>query len=78
MEKSSIQIIKKIIALSINDESLYLDYDDFTERLIKKILLLRESFRLLDDISIALYGKKITFINNAFHQYCRGFVKPKK
>lgn len=50
---------------------------DLAERLMKKMVLLPESFWLQDDISIAPYGYGNTFVSNTFHQYCLSFQKPK-
>lgn len=49
---------------------------DLAERLMKKMILLPESFWLQDDISIAPYGFGNTFVSNTFHQYCLSFQKP--
>ncbi len=49
---------------------------DLAERLMKKMILLPESFWLQDDISIAPYGYGNTFVSNTFHQYCLSFQKP--
>ncbi len=49
---------------------------DLAQRLMKKMILLPESFWLQDDISIAPYGFGNTFVSNTFHQYCLSFVKP--
>ena len=49
---------------------------DLAEKLMKKMLLLPESFWLQDDISIAPYGYGNTFVSNTFHQYCLSFQKP--
>lgn len=49
---------------------------DLAERLMKKVILLPESFWLQDDISIAPFGYGNTFVSNTFHQYCLSFVKP--
>ena len=49
---------------------------DLAERLMKKMVLLPESFWLQDDISIAPYGYGNTFVSNTFHQYCLSFQKP--
>lgn len=49
---------------------------DLAEKLMKKLVLLPESFWLQDDISIAPYGYGNTFVSNTFHQYCLSFQKP--
>jgi len=48
---------------------------DLAEKLMKKTILLPESFWLQDDISIAPYGYGNTFVSNTFHQYCLNFMK---
>jgi len=49
---------------------------DLTEQLLPHVPLVHVAFWCQDDLKIAPYGYKHTWVSNTFHHYCLTFKKP--